>query len=230
MATWTKVSTDNHRKRMVVTANSKSGYRSGVGVNYRHFWSVPSSYYGYSRNQRTNHLSSSASEPAAPDHGSLPAFISYGTPLDYYFERKFTCTAGQKMKVAWHSSSSQVFEDDTKIYFAPIIIPPDTMDSRRWSNHNASSIASADFEYLFLSGYDGTSTTRGIVKADIGDIAIYSDSDSSYFFSFEYTFPNTTTIEAGSGLLFLITNDQSTSSSASEYMRNFSVVLEGDVH
>ena len=230
MATWTKISTDNYRKKMVVTANSKSGYRVGVGINYRHFWSVPSSYYGYKRNLRANHLSSGSSEPAAPDHGSLPAFITYSTPLDYYFERKFTCTAGQKMKVAWHSSSSQVFDDDTKIYFAPIIIPPDTMESKRWTNHNGLTITNTDYEYLFANGYDGTSSTRGIVRADIGDIDLYTDSDASYFFSFEYTFPNTTTIEAGSGLLFLITNDQSTSSIASEYMRNFSVVIEGDVH
>lgn len=104
------------------------------------------------------------------------------------------------------------------------------MDARRWTSHNGSSIVAADYEYLNSEGYGGTSATRGIFKADLGNIAGLNSSDSSYYFGFEFTFDKDTVIEAGSGLLFFVTNDQSTSSSASEYMRNFTVVIEGDVH
>ena len=52
MATWNKIQTDTHRKMMVVTANSKSGYRTSFVSTTRHYWTVPSSYYGYKRNQR----------------------------------------------------------------------------------------------------------------------------------------------------------------------------------
>tara|TARA_Y100000401_G_scaffold56_1_gene39 strand:+ start:4219 stop:5001 length:783 start_codon:yes stop_codon:yes gene_type:complete len=212
------------REFVCMTANSRSGYKSGSGSNFRHFWAVPSSWYGIRRNNRGNHLSSSSGEPAIPDYGSLPASISTSTPMDNMFEYGVKATTNHKFKVSWHSSSNQIWQNDSIIYFAPIIILPD--DYNRWTNHNFTAISKSDWTFLFPTGYDGTSTTRGIVKADLGTITGLTSNDATYNFAFEWSIDTELTIPMGSHILILVTNDQATSSSTSEYMRNLTCVLE----
>tara|TARA_R100000231_G_C5325273_1_gene164672 strand:+ start:858 stop:1544 length:687 start_codon:yes stop_codon:yes gene_type:complete len=224
MATWKKISTSSSDREFVcLTANSRAGYRSGSLNSFRHFWTVPSSFYGIRRNSRFNVLSSPNGEPAVPDYGTLPASISAGTPFDNMFEYGVKATTSHKFKVSWHSSSSQTWDNDTIIYFAPILVFPDNYN--RWSSNNYTSIPLADYDFLFSSGHDGTSATRGIVKADLGTISGLSSGDSTYNFGFEWSIPTDVTIPMGSHILVLITNDQSTSSS-SVLMRNLTCVLE----
>ena len=225
MATWRKLSTaSSDREFVCMTALSKSGYRSGFSTSFRHFWSVPSSFYGIRRNSRGNYLSSGSTEPLQPDYGSLPASISNGTPFDNMFEYGVKVTTSHKFKVNWHSSPSHTWDNDTIIYFAPILVFPD--DYPRWQSNNYSSILKANYNFLFASGYDGTSSTRGIVKADLGTISGLTSGDSTYNFGFEWSIPQDLTIPMGSHILILVTNDQATSSGTSKWMRNLTCVLE----
>ena len=230
MATWKKINTSNTNvNKMVATANSKAGYRMLSSGNYRWGWCVPSSYYGWRRNNRANHLLGGPNSSTSAINSNLPANISGQTPFDYFFEKDMKITTSDTMKVHWHSSSNYaVFPRSCKLYFAPILIPPDTVNTYRFVNHNYLSIPNSDFEYLFDTGHDGSSTTRGIVKADLNTIVGYTANDSTYSFGFQFTFPTEKTIKAGAALLMLITCDAFTSSSGSKYMRNFTVTISGE--
>ena len=239
MATWKKVITtaddadyknsSNKVSRMISTSNSRSGYRQSLGVNYRWYWSIPSSYYGWKRNNRGNHVSGGVNSNAEPLNNNLPTSISGAVPFDYYFERDMKVTTNDKMKIHWHSSpTSAIFSNTMKLYFAPIIIPVSTVNTYRFSNNNYQAILDDDFEYLFSTGHDGTSASRGIVEADLSTISGYTSNDSAYSFGFKWTFPSDVTITRGSALLLFVTNTFNTSSGTSEYMRNLTAIIEGE--
>lgn len=233
MATWQKINTSSAEvNKLICTANSKSGYVQTINMTpplYRWYWTIPSGYYGWGRNIRTNATSGGVNNNSQPENNNLPNNIAANHSFDHFFEKDMIITSNDKMKIHWHSSStSAIFANTTKLFFAPVIIPPDTVDAKRFTSNNYGNIGVSDYEYLFSTGWDGTSDTKGIVKADMSSISGYSSNDTTYTFGFEWNFPSSYTIQKGSGLLFLITSDQESSGSNSKYLRNLSVVITGE--
>ena len=237
MANWRKVLTtqdeiNRHRELVTCAAQSKSGYRTGsVNGSRRHYWSVPSSYYGINRNVRHNHQSSpTATEPDAPDNGSIPAMTGYGQ-FDYRFEQRCKFQSGDKIRVQWKSTTGHTFPDDEIVYIAPVIVKPS--DNVRESHNNFISYNKAnDYTYMVTpNGYDGSSSTEGIFKCDMSEISGYTSNDTTFWYGFTYTHSGSeVVIPAGSMLVFFITNTMSTSSSTSEYMRDLLITVECEVY